>query len=373
MRGRCRGPGKTFLSVDGDGVLAWVDPNDATLLNRVQAHTGSANQVSCSDSGTAVTCSRDRSIKVWTVNDSFRRTASRAIDDAEPRCARPSAHSLNISAVAISADGSVVASGSKDTTVRLWDVNRELAPLAKTEVPRNTITCLTLMPDSSIGRCVVVQGSEDLQVRVWDARSSVSTGGLMMSLHSCLQGYVYFPLAVDVHPNGRYVLTSSRGVAGVGGEARVWDLRMPSVPLAKRSLDTETHHGLDGITKGAHLGEFLGHEEDATGCVWVPPAACRAASMRAGFLTASKDRTVRLWSLEDESDGSHMGELGESSECCFRHVDGAAGAFSCIAWLGEDSMDAVVGNTDGSVRVLRLGAGKELTLARESEATVGGD
>lgn len=60
-----------------------------------------------------------------------------------------------------------------------------------------------------------MQGSEDLKVRLWDPRAGT------LRCTSTWEGYVYFPLCLDVSPDEHSVLTSSKGFGGVGCEAKV--------------------------------------------------------------------------------------------------------------------------------------------------------
>ena len=54
---------------------------------------------------------------------------------------------------------------------------------------------------------------------VWDHRDSSLTPSIT------IEGYIYFPLDLDVADDGYTVLTSSKGFNSVGCEGRIWDLR----------------------------------------------------------------------------------------------------------------------------------------------------
>ena len=360
----------TFVACDAAGTIAWYDAPGRKLLKSWNAHEKGINDAACAvtPSGTlCVAASRDHSLSLW------------RLGDEEAACRREAAHKLNVSCVDIASDASLVVSGSKDTFVRAWDPSRGLAPLGRGSASRNTVTCLRLMPGSTASRAVVAQGSEDLKVRLWDLRAAASSGaGAVLSVGRQLAGYVYFPLHVDVHPNGRHLLTSSRGVGGLGAEARVWDVRMPSEPVSASGADVASSAWWDaeaapadaGLGPGVQVGEYLGHEEDAAGCGWVPPALASSLGLQGSFATASKDRTVRLWQVRPGQDGGVLTSGEESDECVFRHVDGAAGAFTSLAWLrGGDRSggDVVAGNEDGSLRLLRLEADGELRMVAESQ------
>ena len=68
-------------------------------------------------------------------------------------------HTLTVSAVAASADGTRALSGSRDSTLRLWDLATAEC-LAQNHVSRNVVTCAKWVPGEE---SLVAQGSEDLR------------------------------------------------------------------------------------------------------------------------------------------------------------------------------------------------------------------
>jgi WD40 repeat protein/uncharacterized caspase-like protein len=126
-------------------------------------------------------------------------------------------HSGAITAVAFSADGEKILTGSADKTVRLWD-GRSGKPLLVLKGHTDEVTSVTFSPDAK----QVLTGSWDQTPRLWDA----ATGQELRTL----QGHSSAVWAVAFSPDGRRILTS-------GGRrvARLWDAATGQPLFALRS------------------------------------------------------------------------------------------------------------------------------------------
>jgi WD40 repeat protein len=154
-----------------------------------------------SDGGMAVSASRDGTLRVWDIEAAV----------ATPPEAR---HQHTVIQVIFSTDGQRVASGSLDGTVRIWDGSTGNA-LPVLERHEASVTACAFVPRSR----QVATGCDDGSVHLWDAESgTVRWSRSPMAEDPEWHGYEPAVWALRVTRDGGAVLTAHND-----GRVRIWD------------------------------------------------------------------------------------------------------------------------------------------------------
>jgi eukaryotic-like serine/threonine-protein kinase len=246
-------------------------------------------------------------------------------------------HSGSAQDVAWSPDGSRLASGSRDATIRIWDAasGREIAVWR----PRAAgVEAVDWSPDSTR----LVSGHSDGSVRVWHAKHGRE--------ERVLKGHQGPAFGVGWSPEGTRLASSS-----ADGTVRIWDLKAEKEPLVLTSPGSWVT-SVTWSPDGAHLAST---HFDMTIRVW---DAARGQHVRnlAGFgLYLGK----AVWS----SDGSQIASGDESGNV---YVWGASDAklvrtlvsskayVSSVAWQPRGRLLAAAG-WDGMVHLWDMTTGRE--------------
>jgi WD40 repeat protein len=204
-------------------------------------------------------------------------------------------HQASVNAVAISPDGTWLATASADNRVRICDAStgRERARLEH----QDRVNAVAISPDGTW----LVTASADNRVRTWDA----STGGERASLED--PGRVN---AVAISPDGKWLATAS-----ADNTARIWDA---STGRERASL---VHQGSVNAVAISPDGKWLATaSDDVTARIWdsstgrerarlvhqAPEDAVAISPDGKWLATASADNTARIW---DASTGRERARL----------------------------------------------------------------
>ena len=141
----------------------------------------------------------------------------------------------NVLTLAFSADGTRLASGSRDTTVRLWDTVGTQAPIVL-QGHHGWINALAFSPDGSL----LASGDTDRAVHVWDTTS----GALLATFSGHLSGIV----ALRFSPDGRTLASGS-----ADGTVRFWSIETQEVLPPHIAGHTESVKAVGFLEHGSRL------------------------------------------------------------------------------------------------------------------------
>ncbi|MFS8027503.1 putative transcription factor WD40-like family [Helianthus anomalus] len=123
-------------------------------------------------------------------------------------------HTEAVLSVAFSPDGQQLASGSGDTTVRLWDLNTQ-TPMFTCTGHKNWVLCIAWSPDGKH----LVSGSKSGELQCWNPLTGKPSGNLLTGHKKWITGISWEPVHLS-SPCRRFV-TSSKD-----GDARIWDVTL---------------------------------------------------------------------------------------------------------------------------------------------------
>ena len=308
----------------------------AHMQRTLEGHTRWVTAVDISpDRRRVVSGSRDNTLRVWNL------VSGESLHTLE-------GHEDYVEAVAITPDGRQVVSGSVDKSLRVWDLASGEC-LRTLEGHTGGVTAVVITPD---GR-QVVSGSWDNTLRVWD----LASGECLRTL----EGHKLEVVAVAITPDGRQVISGS-----LDGTLRVWDLASGEYlhtlkghkdwvnavaisPDRRRvvsgSMDTMLR--VWNLASGDCLHTLEGHKFKVDAVAITPDGR--------QVVSGSEDNTLRVWDMES----------GE----CLRSLEGHLAGVNAVV-ISSDGRQVISGSGDKTLRVWDLASGECLHTLQGHEGWV---
>lgn len=246
-------------------------------------------------------------------------------------------HTDKVESVALSGDGRCALSGSRDKTVRLWEISSGVC-LRIFKGHSDQVHSVAISKDGSLA----LSGSSDKTLRLWEVTSG-----------KCLrvfEGHTKHVHSVALSGDGRSALS------GIGDELRLWDvssgrcirkLEGHEYGVASVALSVDGRLALSGsadctlrlwdVSSGSCLRIFKGHQG------WLT-SAVMSADCKWG-LSGSDDRNLRLWDLR--------------SGKCVRIFEGHTGGVGSVSLSSNNRWAlSVGGHGDRTLRLWEVSSGR---------------
>ena len=269
-------------------IALWIEQGAPDWDAGLEGHTSNVNSVSFSPDGSMLASgSWDDTIRLWDVATG---APLRTLEG----------HTSDVNSVSFSPDGSMLASGSWD--IRLWDVATG-APLRTLRGHTDSVDSVSFSPDGSM----LASGSWDYTIRLWD----VATGAPLRTL----RGHTNRVYSVSFSPDGSMLASGSWDYT-----IRLWD-----------------------VATGAPLRTLREHMNSVYSVSFSPDGSMLASG-------GGRDDTIRLW---DVATGAPL-----------RTLEGHTDSVDSVSFSPDGSMLAS-GSSDYTIRLWDVATGAPLRTLRE--------
>ncbi|MEB3278701.1 MAG: WD40 repeat domain-containing serine/threonine-protein kinase [Lyngbya sp.] len=217
-----------------------VSWENATCVGTLTGHSNLVRSVAFSPDGRILASgSDDKTIKLWDVSTRREIVTLRG-------------HLSLILSVAFNQDGSILASGSSNNTIKLWDVSTRMQIATLIGNPYS-VNSVAFNQDGHI----LASGSDDNTIKLWDVKTQTEI--------TTLKGHSHWVRSVAFSPDGRILASGSSDKT-----IKLWDV--------------QTHQQI----------AYLTHSDSVWSVAFSPDGQILASG--------SSDKTVKLWDVKTQTE-----------------------------------------------------------------------
>jgi len=248
-------------------------------------------------------------------------------------------HSEAILAVCFSPDGTSLASGSGDTTVRIWDIDTE-TPKFTCKAHKNWVLCVSFSPNGKY----IVSGDMDGDLYVWDPATGNQVGSVLKGHRNFITGISWEP--IHKNPKGNRFASSSKD-----STVKVWD-----ISIGRAVLTLSGHTASVTCLRWGGAGLIYTGSQDRTIKVYTAAEGklCRTLEGHAHWvnsLALHTDHALRTGSFDHT--GKVYEDLNEAQQYALERYNALRGKggerlasgsddFTIYLWDGENNKKPVV-------------------------------